>query len=44
MDNQTEQVAISDKEDDEKLVSVVESIDQPWVFWIVILSPTWASI
>jgi len=34
---ETVREAIVDWDWDNKLVSVVESIDEPWVYWVVIL-------
>jgi len=42
--DETERVAIVDKEDPTKVVDVVESIDYPGVYGIVLLNPDGSNI
>lgn len=41
---ETVRVTIVDPEDPDKVVDVVESTDNPWVYGIVILSPDWSDL
>lgn len=41
---ETERQAIVDGEWDNKIVSVVESVDIPWVFGVVIVAPDWGNL
>ncbi len=42
--DETERVAIVDKEDPTKVVNVVESTSTPWVYGIVLLNPDGSNI
>lgn len=37
-------LVIIDKNWNEKIVNVVESVDSPWLFWLVALNPDWTKI
>jgi len=41
---ETERVAIVDSDNSDNILSVVESTDTPWVFWIVLLNPDGSNI